>query len=88
MYQAGARYYKSRFKADSIHSMEGGSNSTNIYSKSRSDIKIGKLVNKLFPGKYSASELKSLLIHLKAGTENSAENWEWFLVVILEMVFL
>jgi hypothetical protein len=56
--------------------MEGGSNSTNIYSKSRSDIKIGKLVNKLFPGKYSASELKSLLIHLKAGTENSAENWE------------
>jgi hypothetical protein len=27
-------------KADSIHSMEGGSNSTNIYSKSRSDIKL------------------------------------------------
>jgi hypothetical protein len=30
---------KKRFKADSIHSMEGGSNST-IYSKSRSDIKL------------------------------------------------
>jgi hypothetical protein len=33
MHQAELDTTKSRFKADSIHSMEGGSNSTNIYSK-------------------------------------------------------
>jgi hypothetical protein len=33
-------------------------------------------VNKLFPGKYSASEVEEFVNSFKAGTENSAENWE------------
>jgi hypothetical protein len=67
---------KSRFKADMIHSMEGGSNSTNIYSKSRSDIRIGKIINKIFPGKYTSSEVEEFVNSFKAGEENLGEKWD------------
>lgn len=71
--------------ADTIYSTDD----TNIYSKSRSKIKIGKLINKLFPSKYSASEVEEFVNSFKAVVDNSGEkfelvsgediaNWYWY----------
>ncbi len=58
--------------ADTIYSTDN----TEIYSKSRSKIKIGKLINKLFPGKYSASEIEGFVNSFKSIVENTAEKFK------------
>jgi hypothetical protein len=44
-----------------------------LLSKSRNDVKIGKLINSLFPGKYTPKKSKSLLVDLR-GTSGENDN--------------
>lgn len=48
---------------------------TGIYLKSRSQIRIGRLVNRLFPGKYTDKQIETFVNKFKASLENSLEKF-------------
>jgi hypothetical protein len=47
-----------------------------VYKKSRNSIKIGKLINKLLPGKYNDKQIEEFVNKFKATIENSGEVFE------------
>jgi hypothetical protein len=47
-----------------------------VYKKSRNSIKIGKLINKLFPGKYNDKQIEEFVNKFKATIDNSGEVFE------------
>jgi len=50
--------------------------STDIYKKSRNQIKIGKLINKLFPGKYTDKDIEEFVNIFKSRIEKKGESFE------------
>lgn len=50
--------------------------SAEIYSKSRNDMRIGKLINNIFPGKYTASQIEEFVNAFKAATDKISEKFE------------
>ena len=46
-----------------------------VYKKSRNSIKIGKLINKLFPGKYNDKQIEEFVNKFKSTLEQSGERF-------------
>lgn len=61
--------------ADSIwrHDIEQDYNDLGIYKKSRNQIKIGKLINRLFPNKFTDKQIEEFVNTFKATIENQGE---------------
>ena len=55
---------------------ERGRMEHDVYKKSRNSVKIGKFINKLFPGKYNDKEVEEFVNNFKATIENSGEKFE------------
>ena len=53
-----------------------GNFKNDIYSKSRNSLKIGKLINKIFPGKFTDKEIEEFVNKIKAGSSNEGEKFE------------
>jgi hypothetical protein len=51
-------------------------NSDDVYSKSRSSLRIGKLINKLFTGKYTDKQIEDFVNKFKSTIINSSEKFE------------
>lgn len=47
-----------------------------VFKKSRSQIKIGRLINRLFPGKYSDKEIENFINQFKARQEKMGEKFQ------------
>lgn len=54
---------------------EGHNKPTGIYSKSRNQIKVGKIVNKLLPGKFNDKQIEEFVNLFKSTIENSVEKF-------------
>lgn len=54
---------------------EGGDDVSGVSTKSRNLIKIGKLVNKLFPNKYKDKDIEEFVNKFKAAIDNSKEKF-------------
>lgn len=58
-----------RSVADELWDLKDSSSGAGIYDKSRNSLKIGKLVNKIFPGKYPDKEVEEFVNKFKAAIE-------------------
>jgi hypothetical protein len=47
-----------------------------VYNKSRNSLKIGKLINKIFPGKFKDKDIEDFVNKMKAGSSAEGENLE------------
>lgn len=56
--------------ADELWNLRSSSSGDGIYDKSRNSIKIGKLVNKIFPNKYPDKEIEDFVNKFKAAIES------------------
>ena len=55
---------------------QGNLSSTGIFTKGRNQVKIGKLVNKIFPGKYSDKEIEDFVNLFKSSSGGDSERFE------------
>ena len=56
--------------------MEGGSDASGVFIRSRNEVGLGRFVNKLFPAKYSSKEVEEFVNSFKASLEKSGEHFE------------
>ena len=56
--------------------MEGGSDASGVFIRSRNEVGLGRFVNKLFPTKYSSKEVEEFVNSFKASLEKSGEHFE------------
>lgn len=54
---------------------QSGSGGTGIYKRSRNQIKVGKIVNKLLPGKFNDKQIEEFVNLFKATIENTMEKF-------------
>jgi hypothetical protein len=57
--------------ADELWDLRDSSSGAEVYDKSRNSIKIGKLVNKIFPGKYTDKDIEEFVNKFKASIDGS-----------------
>ena len=64
--------------SDDLHEfdMEGGSDVSGVFIRSRNEVGLGRFVNKLFPGKFSSKEVEEFVNSFKASLEKSGEHFE------------
>lgn len=62
--------------ADILYNLQNDRGVAQVYSKSRNQIKIGRLINKFFPDKYSSREVEQFVNKFKSTEVKAGENFK------------